>query len=106
LRLPVGSGCQGDILSELQDGSGVHDGDRIQGKRAEDEGAGGVRLFIGARPALQQGGSPGRSSRLVLCRPAPHYIEQINGNATNQEAIRAVLPDSKDDAKSLKRDRQ
>jgi hypothetical protein len=34
------------------------------------------------------------------------YIKQIDGNAMNQEAILAVLPDSKDDAKSLKRDRQ
>lgn len=34
------------LLSELQDGAGVHDGDRLQGKRAEDEGEGGVRLFM------------------------------------------------------------
>ena len=45
-----GSGGHGDILSELQDGSGVHDGDRIQGKRAEDKGEGGVRVFIGPGP--------------------------------------------------------
>ena len=31
-----------------------------------------------------------------------HRIEQIEGDAVNQEAILAVLPDSKDDAKSLK----
>ena len=31
-----------------------------------------------------------------------HRIEHIERNAMNQEAILAVLPDSKDDAKSLK----
>ena len=46
MRLPLGSGGQGDILSELQDGAGVHDGDRFQGKRAEDEGEGGMRVFM------------------------------------------------------------
>jgi len=46
LRLPPGSGGQGDLLPELQDGAGVHDGDHLQGKRAEDEDKGGVRILV------------------------------------------------------------
>jgi hypothetical protein len=38
--------AKGDILSELQDGEGIYDSDRLQGKRAKDEGEGGVRGFI------------------------------------------------------------
>ena len=44
--LCAGSGGQGDILSELQDGAGVDIGDCIQGERVEDEDKGGVRAFV------------------------------------------------------------
>ena len=44
----------------------------------------------------------GQSFEGTLGRDNFHRIEQIEGDAVNQEAILAVLPDSKDDAKSLK----
>jgi hypothetical protein len=46
VRLCTGAGGEGDLLSELQDGAGFNDSDRIQGERAEDEGEGDVRVFV------------------------------------------------------------
>ena len=43
--LCAGPGGQGDLLSELQDRAGVDIGDCVQGKRAEDEDKGGVRVL-------------------------------------------------------------
>jgi len=42
----VGSGGQGDILSELQERAGVDIGHCVQGERAEDGDKGGVRVFV------------------------------------------------------------
>jgi len=44
VRLRYGPGGQGDILLEPQDGAGFNLGDCFQGKRAEDEEKGSVRI--------------------------------------------------------------
>lgn len=44
--LYAGAGRQGYLLSELQDGAGVYDGDRLHEGRAEDEGEGDMRVFV------------------------------------------------------------
>ena len=46
VRLRAGAGCEGDLLSELQDGAGFNCGDMLQRQRAEDKGEGDVRVFV------------------------------------------------------------